>query len=1782
MNKIQPFRDFLNREKEDDSDDSDDLEIDYQNKNFGKYEKFKQKNKRDSNTENKLKKAENQVKNLLSFFISNIEKENKDTEIKNEDETNQNFRNIMTPKYKSKYKQNYTTRVNNYDKNSFKSLSLNNFNNIKDETNKKPFKEEKKVFGRRKSTKKNINENYNSPTQKISKFKEKMNIIFQRTKSIGSHILKHNTNLKKENNKNINLDKSIDLNSNNKKSLIKKYNSNNQNNSYLNFKKDFNLKNSSDKNKLDILKIIKNDKKDIFNESNNNSLLSDFSDYNLNKKSSIFKNSKKNNDSSLLEIKNISSISKSNIKKSSIMNKTKLSEIKIKGTKSPIDKNKVSLKNSNEINRTENSNRIDKNHKFPDISRFLSLDNNFRSLKVQLKNSITLCPENLELSINDDEKKNKKSNKKIKGNEEISKRKSIEKFQKLNTFNYSNIKKINKKEEVNESDQSTIKFDDNVVNSSSIIERKESNIPENNISKNNLESSILPEKKISENKLNLKRKKTLSRKPSPNKNIIENVTISNKNNINLFSEKFRLLTKKQLVYDSLDDEEIEDEEEINTCYIDPNSNFSLIFDSILFLMTIISLFEIPLFLAMNHNFCRNNKLDIECLFNLILELMNIIDLFLGFFRAFYNWEEQLIHKNKLIVENYIFSWFLFDLIASLPFYSIYKIKEKSCNKKELSSYYNIVLNNLHYLLLSNKLFKVNKIFDNNQAFKAILKIFNDYEYIKIKMIVNIFLFLASVNYTACLYIFIGRNSFPNWIFHSHLETKGFINIYICSIYILIAAVTTVGYGDITCYSLNERIFQLLLLIIGIMSYSAVISFLSSYIKKINERSIEFEKRVLILKEIKITHPNFPDNLYDRIIRHLKFKIIYEKKLKNIIFDCLPVGLKNNLILEMYKPIINNFIFFKNFQNTDFIVRVILAFKPIMAFRNDILVNDEELVKEIMFVKKGMLSVELPINIMDYEENVKKYLKNTNNSLDKTFYVKKLRNSRKISGNSLYYDDPNLDGDENIKEKNSFFNKIEHRNSSNYMKYSPTFPHMKKKLQTKCNHYIRIVCIRENEHFGDVLMFLEQKSPLRVRVRSKKCELFFLKKIDAINISTSYQNIWKRINKKSVYNYEQMKKYIKKIVEIYCSVKLTSYNSKKGLSNNILKKSSAKNLNGLSYKANFKNINLNGESKNKKIKNFTSIIIPKNQYEKYFKKLLAKEDLSFINIENDRLCSSSINLKTKLNYNFINIKEVSSLNSSHSSLLLEDTSFLNSSNNRNTNKKVDEKENIKNDNQKKDKYGQKVVDIFNENYKFYQGINLNSKHKKRGTIISEQEQEGTLNPYHYTNSIKKFGKFPIQSLSTLKSIHKNLSRKDFFSIIDNNKENESDSSFDQNINKEFYSDEEIKINNCETLLNKKIELVSTNKENLEVNSNNNSNSKEYKNSKLEILLNSFENSKVNELINNQYINNSFEVINENNSFKSEINNKNDETNKNSFYNFKSNNNKEDKNNIPLIDYPITKNQKLYNLKINNNISFKINSSYENCNKICENKLIGNNYFKKKLKNFLIEEICKLTDLKNNNILKKTNTLEHTENNKKEKMKYLSKNRSKSIIDNINKSSKNEFKGINYSKTSKLINRASSTIENEKQKIHPYNRLFKTGIFIEPTNRILSKKTGKGRTICQKDFLYQNINILNNINNNFNSFNNSTFGTQIKNKNSKNFSTNIPYNKFKKRRGSLLSQINFNIQKTNQNLNNPEEFYSNYFNSILEGEIIGKHNQKNFTFYPQPIIKEKSKTKKDIKK
>ena len=78
-------------------------------------------------------------------------------------------------------------------------------------------------------------------------------------------------------------------------------------------------------------------------------------------------------------------------------------------------------------------------------------------------------------------------------------------------------------------------------------------------------------------------------------------------------------------------------------------------------------------------------------------------------------------------------------------------------------------------------------------------------------------------------------------------------------------VTTVGYGDVIGKSMAEIIFQIIMVIAGTCIYSWIISSVSNYVKKMNERNLKYEEKVQVLEEIKLnSHIN--KKLYNKIIR----------------------------------------------------------------------------------------------------------------------------------------------------------------------------------------------------------------------------------------------------------------------------------------------------------------------------------------------------------------------------------------------------------------------------------------------------------------------------------------------------------------------------------------------------------------------------------------------------------------------------------------------------------------------------------------------------------------------------------------------------------------------------------------------------------------------------------------------------------------------------------------------------------------------------------------------------
>ena len=115
--------------------------------------------------------------------------------------------------------------------------------------------------------------------------------------------------------------------------------------------------------------------------------------------------------------------------------------------------------------------------------------------------------------------------------------------------------------------------------------------------------------------------------------------------------------------------------------------------------------------------------------------------------------------------------------------------------------------------------------------------------------------------------------------------------------------TTVGYGDISATNGFEIVYGIFIIIIGTCVYSWTLTNISNYIKKNNEKYVDYEGKMKILREIKIEYPNIGKGLYLRIKRYLNYNKFEHKYNLKFILESLPSSLQNNLIIEIYKPII---------------------------------------------------------------------------------------------------------------------------------------------------------------------------------------------------------------------------------------------------------------------------------------------------------------------------------------------------------------------------------------------------------------------------------------------------------------------------------------------------------------------------------------------------------------------------------------------------------------------------------------------------------------------------------------------------------------------------------------------------------------------------------------------------------------------------------------------------------------------------------------------------------------
>lgn len=98
------------------------------------------------------------------------------------------------------------------------------------------------------------------------------------------------------------------------------------------------------------------------------------------------------------------------------------------------------------------------------------------------------------------------------------------------------------------------------------------------------------------------------------------------------------------------------------------------------------------------------------------------------------------------------------------------------------------------------------------------------------------------------------------------NTSG-VDLYVVSMYWCITTITTVGFGDITADNNLERVFSILIMLIGVFGFSFMNGTMASLFTSMDSNDVEINKRQEIAERIIRKH-KIPRDMKKRILKEM--------------------------------------------------------------------------------------------------------------------------------------------------------------------------------------------------------------------------------------------------------------------------------------------------------------------------------------------------------------------------------------------------------------------------------------------------------------------------------------------------------------------------------------------------------------------------------------------------------------------------------------------------------------------------------------------------------------------------------------------------------------------------------------------------------------------------------------------------------------------------------------------------------------------------------------------------
>lgn len=338
-----------------------------------------------------------------------------------------------------------------------------------------------------------------------------------------------------------------------------------------------------------------------------------------------------------------------------------------------------------------------------------------------------------------------------------------------------------------------------------------------------------------------------------------------------------------------------------------------------------------------------------------LDVSFVIDIILNFFTFYHKHPDQDFHPTfRTTLIHYLTTFFLIDLVSTIPWDVV------NTHFRDEATLY--MLFRFLRLLRLIKLYRLSQVFRSRHSLVA-LEVKLRLKYAHVRLITLAVIVCLIAHWFACIFYLFGtvRASVRGELFDSWTEDptkipEDLFGRYIIALYFSVYTITTIGYGDVVPGTTIERIYVVIIMLLGAACFAWVISQVSNVYGELRESSAAYRRTMDSLTHLCRVR-NVPDNLaIDMRIFLQKYytyrRVADEKEL----LDIMSGDLRDRLLSHMYGAYVELLVaLFPGTCSSDF-DSIYPEISERFARKNDKLYGPGEAADKAFIVKRGAVKI----------------------------------------------------------------------------------------------------------------------------------------------------------------------------------------------------------------------------------------------------------------------------------------------------------------------------------------------------------------------------------------------------------------------------------------------------------------------------------------------------------------------------------------------------------------------------------------------------------------------------------------------------------------------------------------------------------------------------------------------------------------------------------------------------------------------------------------------------------